>query len=308
MERQLGECAPSFDERRHLFELRRCRHLEKLEDRRFGAHDRAAGIPESLQSALVVVQEAGGDGVVEDKEGVPGAAQVDRGLVDAHVGLHPHEDHLPPVQFGNRRKKSLVPRAAEGHLLDQTVFFPVERSQDLRHGPAEAFRVLLGEEDRDPERPGRLERDLHVPESPRIQILVDGGDELLLHVHDEKDRLLPVQKIRHVPPFSCAPPTLTPSSLGVSFSKPVSVTRYVFSSPTAPPEGKTNFGSRAKIIPGARTVSEPFAMKGNSSVSIPTPCPMNFTLYPGAPMKFAANGLREAISRPISYIRALSTR
>src|SRR6185312_3278656 len=78
---------------------------------------------------------------------------------------------------------------------------------------------------------------------------------------------------------------ISSSDAVVIVAKPVAVTAYMFSIPTAPRPGNTNFGSIATTFPSTSGSSNPGARIGSSSISIPTPWPRNRTRSAPAPMK-----------------------
>src|SRR6185503_20373120 len=92
------------------------------------------------------------------------------------------------------------------------------------------------------------------------------------------------------------------SSLAVVIvSNPSAVTAYMFSMPTAPRPGNTNFGSTAMTLPGSNGSSKPGASTGSSSISMPTPWPRKRTRCAPAPMKWSSRPASSAIASARSY-------
>ena len=86
----------------------------------------------------------------------------------------------------------------------------------------------------------------------------------------------------------------------VNFSTPVSVTRKLFSIPTAPTPGITNLGSKANTIFGKSSSFERGVSTGSSLICIPMPCPTNLACC-SVPIKLAERPSFLAIFAAILY-------
>ncbi len=119
--------------------------------------------------------------------------QVQAGLVDAHVGLDPQENHLIPAGGPECRGERLVAPAAEALLHDGRDVR--QEFQDFGHRRADLH--LLGEDDGNSQRPGSQDEFPAVLQK-KLPV-VHGAVEVSLDVDGHQDRPVDLQHVLFPP-------------------------------------------------------------------------------------------------------------
>ena len=183
---------PLLEGRQESLEGGRVGAPEQLVGGHLGRGDDGARAGDAVQPALPVQPGAGGDGVGGDVNGVAGGEGVEGRLQDADVGLAAGHQDGRPAGGHDRLAHGLVAQTgkdvlAQVHVARQAL----QLGGDIRHGRADALRVVLGDHDGDLQHAGGAEE-----EAGRAQdapLLAQEGDELLLQVDDQKEALLGLQ-------------------------------------------------------------------------------------------------------------------
>jgi hypothetical protein len=125
--------------------------------------------------------------------GVTALERTEHGLGDANVGFDPRHDELVAPNESFQPVQELgAPEAAEAHLVQRDG--RGRGLEDFRHRRAQSPAVLRGEDDGQAEDVGELEEE-HAVAQDAVAVR-DGGEQLLLKVHDDQRRALGMQQPR----------------------------------------------------------------------------------------------------------------